>query len=75
MASLYKLKIETDGDKDDTAPSTLFVEVPYVQQQIGHGDCGLFAIAFAVHLALGDQVTELNFDQSLMRRTAPPEML
>ena len=25
---LASLKIETDGDKDDTAPSTLFVEVP-----------------------------------------------
>ena len=34
--------------------STLFIGVPYAQQQNGVSDCELFVIAFAVHLALGD---------------------
>ena len=68
LASLYKLKIGNDEDGDESDPATLTVEVPYVQQQEGYTDCGLFAIAFAVHLALGDEVTALNFEQSLMRQ-------
>ena len=49
-------------------PSTLFVDVPYIQQQRGLVDGGVFAIAFAVHLALGDDVTRLNFNQGQMRK-------
>ncbi len=68
LSSLYKLKIENDEDGDESNPATLTVEVPYVQQQKGYTDCGLFAIAFAVHLALEDEVTTLNFEQSLMQQ-------
>ena len=39
----------------------------YVQQQKRGVDCGVFAIAFAVHLALGDDVASLKFDQPRMR--------
>ena len=47
---------------------TLFIDGPYVQQHNGVSDCGLFAIAFAVHLALGDDAVRLNFNQSKMRQ-------
>ena len=46
----------------------LFVDVPYIQQQRGLVDCGVFAISFAVHLALQGNVTKLNFNQGQMRR-------
>ena len=32
----------------------LIVHIPPVQQQKGSSDCGAYAIAFAVHAALGD---------------------
>ena len=34
----------------------------------GIADCGHFAIAFAVHLAFGEDVSRLTFDQSQMRQ-------
>ena len=37
-------------------------------EQDGANDCGLFAIAFALHAALGDKVEELEFDQCAMRK-------
>ena len=46
----------------------LVVYVPPVQQQIGKDDCGAFAIAFAVHLLLGEKLEEVEFDQSQMRQ-------
>ena len=42
----------------------LAIHVPYVQQQQGTRDCGLFAIAF---VALEQDVLSLEFDQSAMR--------
>ena len=38
-----------------------------VQRQAGSNDCGLFAIAFALHAALGDNLNEAVFDQSQLR--------
>ena len=38
----------------------LTVELPYVQQQTGIADCGVFAITFAVHLAFGNYVSRLT---------------
>ena len=38
-----------------------------VQQQAGGSDCGLFAIAFAVALAHGQDPATLMFDQQAMR--------
>ena len=75
LALIYRLLVKTedeDGDEIDTP--TLLIDVPYAQQQNGDSDCGLFAIAFAVHLALGDDVAGLNFDQSKMRQHAPVEV-
>ena len=45
----------------------LAVSVVNVQQQVGVEDCRLFAIAFAVHAASGQNVEELEFDQARMR--------
>lgn len=72
LALIYRLAVEDDDseaeDEDDCCPINLFVEMPYVQQQRGGTDCGVFAIAFAVHLAFGDNLATLQFDQALMRR-------
>ena len=69
LASIYRLLAEReDEDGDDIDPPILTVEIPYVQQQKGIADCGLFAVAFAVHLAFGDDVSKLTFDQSKMRQ-------
>ena len=46
----------------------LEVFIPPVQQQSGLSDCGIFAIAFAVHLLLGDRVEIVEFDQNQMRQ-------
>ena len=51
----YYLREDEEGD--ELNPPILYVDVPAVQQQRGVLDCGVFAIAFAVHLALGDDVT------------------
>ena len=40
------------------------IHVPAVLQQRGGDDCGIFAIALALHTLLGDK---LEFDQSRMR--------
>ena len=39
-----------------------------VQQQQNDKDCGLFAIAYAFHAALGDDVIIMHFDISKMRQ-------
>ncbi len=38
-----------------------------VQKQEGGADCGLFAIAFAYHAAVGDHLDKMTFDQSKLR--------
>ena len=38
-----------------------------VQKQEGTLDCGLFAIAFAYHAALGDDLQKVTFDQDKLR--------
>lgn len=70
LALIYRLAVEDDSkdDHDGNDPINLFVQTPYVQQQRGGSDCGLFAIAFAVHLAFGDNLSTLQFDKALMRR-------
>ena len=45
----------------------LQINVPTVQQQFGSCDCGLFAIAFTLHLAMGDDPQHILFEQSQMR--------
>ena len=38
-----------------------------VQRQEGGIDCGAFAIAFAYHAAIGDDLRQIQFDQQRMR--------
>jgi len=45
----------------------LQVHIPPVQQQSGLADCGVFAIAFALHTALGHRVPDLEFNQAKVR--------
>ena len=59
---------EYDEDGDEISPNELELFLPCVQQQRGVTDCGLFAIAFAFHLASGNDVSTLMFDQKLMRK-------
>ena len=47
--------------------SSIKFQLPQVQVQEGRKDCGLFAIGFAVALALGDNPETCTFDQSKMR--------
>ena len=67
LSSIYRALVihEIDGEEVD---SHLEVFIPPVQQQSGLSDCGIFAIAFAVHLLLGDRVEIVEFDQSQMRQ-------
>ena len=38
-----------------------------MQQQTGNTDCGLFSIAAAVHVALGDSMADTSFAQEKLR--------
>ena len=44
------------------------MQFPYTQQQKGGSGCGVFAIAFVFHAAMGDNASGLQFDQLKMRR-------
>ena len=57
----------TWSEETEEGEIVLNVDVDNVQQQVGVNDCRLFAIAFAVHAALGESVDRLSFDQSKMR--------
>ena len=57
--------IEESPDKQN---AYLAVHIPHIQRQCGSNDCGVFAIAFALHAAaLGQCVGDIKFDQSKMR--------
>ena len=45
----------------------LQIKVPTVQQQFGSCDSGIFAIAFTLHLAMGDDPQHILFEHSYMR--------
>lgn len=47
--------------------STLVLQFPNVSLQSGSSDCGLYAIAYATCLALGEDPTNYHFDQRCMR--------
>ena len=66
LALIYRPLItkEEDGEEVD---AYLQVHIPPIQQQSGLADCGVFAIAFALHTALGHRVPDLEFDQAKMR--------
>ena len=61
LASLYRPLVTLEEDGVEVDPH-LVVYVPPVQQQSGTNDCGAFAIAFAVHLLLGDKLEAAEFD-------------
>ena len=63
---MYRPLVITEEDGEEVDPH-LVVHVPPVQQQNGASDCGVFAIAFAVHKLLGDNLKEIEFDQDQMR--------
>ncbi len=63
LVIIYKGWSEKEEDE-----ITLSFSLLNVRQQDGASDCGLFAIAFAVHAALGD-VSQVTFDQPQMRIT------
>lgn len=46
----------------------LIIKQMRVQQQSNGRDCGLFAIAYAFHASLGDDLTKLNFNCNQMRQ-------
>ena len=60
MRQLYKAKIDSRGE--------LVVNILPCAQQTNMVDCGVYAAAFAFHLALGGVgQTFMNYDASLMR--------
>ncbi|XP_062517821.1 uncharacterized protein LOC134193051 isoform X2 [Corticium candelabrum] len=64
---LAALEEDSDSEEQDFQNLSLHVELPYVQQQVRVNDSGLFAIAFAVHLARGEDLTTAKYDQQQMR--------
>ncbi len=66
LALVYRSLITAEEDGEEIDPH-LTVHIPPVQQQRGSSDCGVFAIAFAIHAALGDDVEYIDLDQTLMR--------
>ena len=46
----------------------LIVQFLHTQKQKGGSACDAFAIAFAFHAAMGDNLSGLQFDQLKMRR-------
>ena len=46
------------------------VKAVTMQQQTGNTDCGLFSIAAAVHVALGDSMADTTFAQEIISYTA-----
>ncbi len=61
LAQVYRKYI--DNQVDDGRETYLPVRVLRVQQQSGGSDCGLFAIAFAVHLLQVNNIEEIEFDR------------
>ena len=66
LALIYRSLIIQEEDGEEVDPQ-IPVRVPTVQPQRGTNDCGIFAIAFALHAAIGDDFEAISFDQSKMR--------
>ena len=63
LALIYATSQQTEG---------LLVEQVRAQQQTGGADCGVIAIATAFHVAQGDVITDIHFEQKLMRVRPEP---
>ena len=61
LALIFRLSVSREEKGDELDPPTLLVDVPNIKQQRELTDCGVFAIAFAIYLALGDDVTKLSY--------------
>ena len=46
-------------ESEDNQNVYLAMHIPQVQRQCGSNDCGVFAIAFALHAALGHSVGDI----------------
>lgn len=62
LVQIYRPAIQNDG---------LIVTAVPVQQQTGSIDCGLFAIAFAYHAALGDNMRALSYSYEAALHSLP----
>ena len=62
LCQVYRTSICESGGN-----SFLAVNVASVQKLCGSDDCGVFAIVFALHAALGHCLEEIEFDQATMR--------
>ena len=68
LARIYwSLVNDMDEDGESDPWPELVVKIPEVQQQRGACDCGVFAVAFALHVALRDDPQKILFEQSQMR--------
>ena len=67
LATIYRTLMKTTDEDGEEIDPILEVSIPYVQQQQGKRDCGLFAVAFALHAALGNDLQNIVFDQMRMR--------
>ena len=66
LCQIYRTLIKAEIQSSEKA-GNLIVHLPVIQRQTGGSDCGLFAIAFALHAALGHCVSDLEFNQLKMR--------
>ena len=69
--NIYSLYRDIDGiikqKTEKVFDSSIKFQLPKVQMQKGHTECGLFAIVFAIALAFGDNPEACKFDQSKMQ--------
>ena len=67
LSLMYRGLITTVTEDGEDVDPHIIVHIPPVQQQIRKSDCGVYAIAFALHAALGDDLKYMEFDQPQMR--------
>ncbi len=66
LCLIYRTLIQVEIDSSKHS-GHIIVKFPYTQKQRGGSDCGVFAIAFALHAAMGQNISLLEFDQLKMR--------
>ena len=59
--------LQVYGSKMPRGSNGLLISSVPVQQQRRECDCGLFVIATALHIAAGNNIEEVSFDQTKMR--------
>ena len=66
-ASVEQQLLQVYGATMPHGSNCLLVSSVPVQQQRGECDCGLFVIATALHIGVGNNTEEVSFDQTKMR--------